>query len=293
MGLGDLTPEQFDLAKRVEANRPENKQLRVMSDIAAMCEELIRLGDTKTENSDKFARELGAVLVDMRQSLEGISKKETPESPDYAKPVVERLKQLETALTGALKKIKPTVNLPAPNVTVEPAEVDLSGVEKVLKEMPKAFKEAIKLVPKTEIPEQDNSDVVDQLKQMSEKLDEINVGTRMKPQFPSTLKVTNPDGSHVATTNPAPPSIIVAFRTTVTTAGTRVQLASNTLAIGAILEAPSTNTGLVYIGGADVSSTVYGAELQPGQSTSVAVSNTNLIYIDASVSGNKLASLGS
>lgn len=89
------------------------------------------------------------------------------------------------------------------------------------------------------------------------------------------------------------PSTIFGFVTTVSSAGTRVQLASNTLTNGAILQAPSTNTGLIYVGVVTVSSTVYGAELQPGQAVSFAGNNSNLIYIDASVSGDKCACLGS
>lgn len=91
---------------------------------------------------------------------------------------------------------------------------------------------------------------------------------------------------------PTPPTAVVAFITAVTTAGTRVQLASNAIN-GAILQAPSTNSGLIYVGVVTVSATVYGAELQPGQATSVAVDNTSKIYIDSSVNGDKCAVLGS
>lgn len=94
------------------------------------------------------------------------------------------------------------------------------------------------------------------------------------------------------TANPTTPTTVVAFVTAVTTAGTRVQLGSNAVS-GAILQAPSTNTGIMYIGGSNVSSTVYGAELQPGQATSIAIDNTNKIYIDSSVNGEKVAVLGS
>ncbi len=88
------------------------------------------------------------------------------------------------------------------------------------------------------------------------------------------------------------PSALVAFVTAVTTAGTRVQLAANAIAAG-VLQAPSTNTGIIYVGGATVSATVFGAELQPGQSTGIAINNTDKIYIDASVNGDKCAFIGS
>ncbi len=89
------------------------------------------------------------------------------------------------------------------------------------------------------------------------------------------------------------PTAIAAFLTANVMSGTRVQLASNTGLSGAVLEAPSTNTGIIYVGASNVSATVYGAQLQPGQSVGVALNNSNLIYFDASVSGDKLAFLGS
>lgn len=91
---------------------------------------------------------------------------------------------------------------------------------------------------------------------------------------------------------PTPPTAIVAFVTDVPTAGTAVQLASNAVN-GAVIQAPSTNTGNVYIGGSDVSSTVFGAELQPGQMVGLAISNTNIIYIDAATNGDDVSVLGS
>ena len=92
--------------------------------------------------------------------------------------------------------------------------------------------------------------------------------------------------------NPTTPTVIVAFRGTVAGAGTPVQLATNAISAG-ILEAPSTNGGLIYVGGTDVSSTIYGAELQPGQSTGIQIDNTNKIWIDASVSGDICSFIGS
>jgi hypothetical protein len=97
---------------------------------------------------------------------------------------------------------------------------------------------------------------------------------------------------NVTITSESAQTTLVAFVTDVPTAGTRVQLADNTIVAG-VLQAPSTNTGNVYIGGSNVSSTVFGAELQPGQATGIAISNTNKIYIDAATSGDDVAFIGS
>src|SRR6202008_942266 len=54
-------------------------------------------------------------------------------------------------------------------------------------------------------------------------------------------------------------------------------LPSNSLTVGVIIQALSTNTVSIYIGVTGVTTST-GFELQPGQATSVAVSNTNTIY---------------
>ena len=110
-----------------------------------------------------------------------------------------------------------------------------------------------------------------------------------------TLRVSvSTDDVNLAAINTATatPTAMVAFVTDVPTAGSRVQLGSNAI-VGCVIQAPSTNTGIVYIGGSNVSSTVFGAELQPGQSTGFAGNNTNLIYIDAATSGDDVAVIGS
>lgn len=71
---------------------------------------------------------------------------------------------------------------------------------------------------------------------------------------------------------------------TVTTAGTRIQL-PNYPCREVTLIGLRANKGYIYVGGTDVSSTVYGVELGARDSYTFKVSNTNLIWIDASVSG--------
>ncbi len=74
----------------------------------------------------------------------------------------------------------------------------------------------------------------------------------------------------------------------VVASGTRVQLPTydcNEIT----LIAKKSNTGNIYVGGADVSSTVYGVVLAANESFTFAVSNADLIYIDASVSGEGIS----
>ncbi|MNS68125.1 hypothetical protein D3C71_1182930 [compost metagenome] len=70
----------------------------------------------------------------------------------------------------------------------------------------------------------------------------------------------------------------------VTTAGNRVQL-PNIPCREVTVIAKRGNTGYIYLGGSDVSSTVYGVELAAKESYTFMVSNANLIYVNANVSG--------
>jgi hypothetical protein len=100
-----------------------------------------------------------------------------------------------------------------------------------------------------------------------------------------TVTVQNPGGSVI-------PTAVVAFVTAVPVAGTAVNLAANAVQ-GGIVQAPSTNAGIVYVGVSTVTSSAFGAELQPGQSAGIAVSNTNLLWVNAATNGDKVAFFGS
>lgn len=279
--------------KKWEDNSPANQQLKLLTDIVDKIQKVIVSVGNVQSNNERGVGDLGAVLLDIRESIDELVKKESPESPDFSKPIVEAVSKLEKALSAI--DVKPNVNVSptpvkVPDVTV--SAPDLKGVEKILKtDIPKAFTKAIDLIPTVEVPETDLTPVADALKAIKKQLDSIDIGVRLKP-LPGSMKVLNPDGTSIGGTG-AMPTTLLAFVTAVATAGTRVQLASNTVVNGFIIEAPSTNTGIIYVGGATVSSTAYGAELQAGQSTSVMISNTNKIYIDASVSADKASVLGS
>ena len=77
--------------------------------------------------------------------------------------------------------------------------------------------------------------------------------------------------------------------TTLTTAGTAVQLASNTCK-RVFIQAQESNTGTLVVGGSTVVAALVGRRglaLYPTQSAVFYVSNTNLLYIDSTVSGDK------
>ena len=191
-----LSPEQRD---RLEGWKQQQDQLKVLQDIADMTQEVVSVIDEQKENGEKFSKDLGPTLLDIRESLQSLNEKEAPEAPDYAKPVVEAVSKLEKALTSAVKGIdtKPVVNMPA--TKVEAADVDLSGVERILKsDIPKAFADAVAAMPRPEKP--DNSKLLKAWEGISEQLVSIENATRMKP-LPGKMIVTNSDGSSVGSTS--------------------------------------------------------------------------------------------
>jgi len=82
-----------------------------------------------------------------------------------------------------------------------------------------------------------------------------------------------------------PASTVYDGNKTVTTAGTRVALAaSQALTKGVRVRAKDANSGLIYIGGASVSSS--SDRLSPAEPTWMDVNNLANVYIDAAVSGD-------
>lgn len=79
-------------------------------------------------------------------------------------------------------------------------------------------------------------------------------------------------------------SLLEANTVNVTLAGTRQQLPNKPCREVTII-AKRGNTGFIYVGKNNVSSTVYGASLAELDSITLDISNTNEVYIDASVSG--------
>jgi hypothetical protein len=71
----------------------------------------------------------------------------------------------------------------------------------------------------------------------------------------------------------------------VTTAGTRVQLDAVPCQAVTVF-ARKSNTGTIFVGGSDVSASVFGVELSTNEAFTFNVANANQIYIDAEISGD-------
>ena len=192
-----LDPQTRKLLEDVESRKPEVQSLAELKKVSQSLEGLSAYLQRQNQTTEKTSGDIADVLLDVRDALDEFTSQEAPEQPDYAKPVVGAVEDLKTALTAAIKGIEVSPKVAAPNVKVDAPKIDLSGVEKAMKEIPKALDAAIKKMPQTEIPETDLSPLVSKFDDMLAKLSEIDTGVRMKPQSPSTLKVTNPDGSPI------------------------------------------------------------------------------------------------
>jgi hypothetical protein len=201
MDYKNLPPELVKKLKDWESKRPEQQQLKVLADIANMTQELISVADDTgkaTTDVSKQLSALGAVLDDSRQQLMQLNKKEAPESPDYAKPVVSALDRViaEIKKQDIKPVFSPEIKVSSPKV--ELPKIDLKGIERLLKtEIPKAFKDSIKLIPQTVIPEQDDAEMQLLIQELIAVTTEVRDKRIPIPQFPNKLSVTKPNGSNI------------------------------------------------------------------------------------------------
>lgn len=201
MDYKNLPPELVKKLKDWESKRPEQQQLKVLADIANMTQELISVADDTgkaTTDVSKQLSALGAVLDDSRQQLMQLNKKEAPESPDYAKPVVNALDRViaEIKKQDIKPVFSPEIKVSSPKVEVP--KIDLKGIEKLLKtEIPKAFNDSIKLIPQTVIPEQDDAEMQLLIQELIAVTTEVRDKRIPIPQFPNKVSVTKPNGSNI------------------------------------------------------------------------------------------------
>lgn len=176
-----LSSEQRD---KLELYQISRKQLNALDDMVDMFAQLFNV--IKDNKPDAQIDKLGALLADMRNQLTELNKKDQPELDTT--PIVQAVDKLGKLISSI--DVKPVVNVPkidAPQVTVN-SDVDISGIEDVMKSIPKAFDKAIKGIV---IPKDDNSDIVKAVAALSEKLESIDTGVRMKPQAPTTIGINN------------------------------------------------------------------------------------------------------
>lgn len=89
------------------------------------------------------------------------------------------------------------------------------------------------------------------------------------------------------TTTEAPPTTVAHGVVSVTTAGTRVQFGTNACK-SIVVKAAVANSGTIYVGGSTVAA-ANGFPLAAGDTVALDISNTNVIWIDASANAQSVA----
>ena len=104
------------------------------------------------------------------------------------------------------------------------------------------------------------------------------------------VKVTESSGAYIQHVNIETPTVAGSGQKTVTTAGTRVQLATTTAVASLTIKAKRTNTGSIYVGDSTVTSST-GFILAAGDSISLDISDLATIYLDSSVNAEGVSFL--
>lgn len=117
---------------------------------------------------------------------------------------------------------------------------------------------------------------------------QVNISGVSSISFSGTVEpAVNPTTHELlvsATSTDVSPTAVGNGKKTVTTAGTRVALASSTTCKSVTIKSLSTNTGIIYVGDSTVTST-NGFQLYSGDAVSFDISNLSTIYLDSSVNG--------
>lgn len=95
----------------------------------------------------------------------------------------------------------------------------------------------------------------------------------------------------VMKTSEAAPTAIFNGKKTVTTAGTRVVLATTQAVKSVTIKALKANTSTIYVGNATVAST-NGLALEPGESVSLDIANLTTVNLDSAVNGEGVTYIG-
>jgi hypothetical protein len=104
---------------------------------------------------------------------------------------------------------------------------------------------------------------------------------------PVPVSLTSTTVTGTVTTVETPPTTVDHGVQAVSTAGTRVQLASNTCK-AIVIKALVSNAGTIFVGGSLVSA-ANGFPLAAGDTISLDISNTNVIWIDASANAQSVS----
>jgi len=188
-------------------NMPED--LAKSEDIEEMVDKLEKLITVNATNSGNFVKSLDTGISELISAVEKLNETASDKSDEseYYDQMCQDLRNVQKAIVDAnkavltndktkdvisslknLEKAVKSLKL-TPTIQVAPTPVDLKGIEKAIAEIPSKI-----VIPETVIPEQDNSAVLSAINQTTEAIRNIIFPVT---EFPTTVKVTNPDGSNI------------------------------------------------------------------------------------------------
>lgn len=238
-------PEFTKVLEDLEKKKPENQRHQ---ELIGLVKDLLNvMQDVKKASSDQSS--LQAILG----KLESILTKDDPELPDGSNVVAavgsltSELKSELGSVSDQLKALKldPQINVAAPNVQVAApsVKVDAPKLDPLFKKLETSLNTTLNKLMEA-MPESTDIGPLEELfKQNLSKLDDIDMGVRLKPAFPNTLKVTNTDGSKISGLTPVTDyNNILVTNTSVTTDTVQFKLSGSTVRTLAVTYPNSTVT---------------------------------------------------
>jgi len=276
-------------SERERQEAPDNKMMEMMSGllgVIASSKEVSQTLGTK-EAVEKFTKHLDK----LSDKVDKLTNKPDPDQSEILNAVSEVIigfkEDINSVVDGLKKQKPPKITVPAAQVSVPAPEVTVEAPDftKIEKKLDQSFTKIARSISDSK-PEFDLTPLIEKMDQMSDKLTSIDTATRMKP-LPGSMKVTNSDGSAVFST----PTFVPHGSTTITTAGNKVILSESTPLKSVTIKALVTNTGIIYVGGVNVSSS-NGFQLSAGETVNLDIDDVNKIYLDSSVNSEGVTWLG-
>lgn len=160
---------------------------------------------SELEQADLLTK-MGELLTQSQKSLTALLERPETKMPDN-KPLIDAIQSGFDNMRKDLAKIevKPQVNVDVPTINVPEVRVpeiptpnvgvtvDNREVAKVIKQLPGIFESAIQA-----IEQPDFSDIARSIENSNRLLEDVRKNTAFKPQAPTTIKVTNTDGSSLS-----------------------------------------------------------------------------------------------
>lgn len=290
-GVAISNLDEVTTALHNETNRNAKLFVSALKDLKLSTErQAVILKEIMTDSQSRLDEEFQTIKI--RRPLDKVHVLNPEDFPVSEEVDVKNWPDLAAMFTSLEKAMRESlnINLPAPQVNVEAPNVNVAAPS--ISVPPVEFDEVIATLERNLKMLRINKKTSPLFVQLSderflEKLDEIREASKnVMLGFPGAVRIQNANGGMVDFNQigTSVPTVAGSGKTTVTTAGTRVVLASSKNIKSVTIKALSTNTGFIYVGDTTVSSS-NGFQLSAKDSISMDISNLTTVNIDSSVNG--------